>query len=102
MADDKSNVGGQDRNRVAGGQDYEVRHFAEANGISIEQAEQLYREHVGDPCDEGYPRELTDVELDQAQPEFDENEERTGGTTSVRQMLAEHGDDPGWLAGSDW
>ena len=45
MADDKSNVGGQDRNRVAGGQDYEVRHFAEANGISIEQAEQLIARH---------------------------------------------------------
>jgi hypothetical protein len=45
MADDKSNVGGQDRTRVAGGQDYEVRHFAEANGISIEQAEQLIARH---------------------------------------------------------
>ena len=38
MADDKSDVGGRDRARVAGGQDYEVRHFAEQNGISIEQA----------------------------------------------------------------
>jgi hypothetical protein len=45
MADDKSNVGGQDRARVAGGQDYEVRDFAEANGISIEQAEQLIQRH---------------------------------------------------------
>ena len=45
MADDKSSVGGQDRTRVAGGQDYEVRHFAEANGISIEQAEQLIARH---------------------------------------------------------
>lgn len=45
MADDKSNVGGQDRSRVAGGQDYEVRHFAEQNGISIEQAEQLIARH---------------------------------------------------------
>ena len=41
MADDKSNVGGQDRSRVSGSEDYEVRHFAEANGISVEQAEQL-------------------------------------------------------------
>lgn len=45
MADDKSNVGRQDRARVAGGEDYEVRHFAEANGISIEQAEQLIARH---------------------------------------------------------
>ena len=45
MADDKSETGGQDRSRVAGGQDYEVRHFAEQNGISIEQAEQLIARH---------------------------------------------------------
>jgi hypothetical protein len=45
MADDKSDVGGRDRSRVAGGQNYEVRHFAEANGISIEQAEQLIARH---------------------------------------------------------
>ncbi len=45
MADNKSDVGGQDRSRVAGGQDYEVRHFAEANGITIEQAEQLIARH---------------------------------------------------------
>jgi len=69
---------------------------------NADQAEQLYVEHVGEPCEEGYPRELTDAELDAEQPEFDENEERTGGTTSVRQMLVEHGDEPGWLAGCDW
>jgi hypothetical protein len=45
MADNKSDVGGQDRSRVAGGQDYEVRHFAEANGISLEQAEHLIARH---------------------------------------------------------
>ena len=45
MADDKSNVGAQDRARVAAGEDYEVRHFAEANGISVEQAEQLIARH---------------------------------------------------------
>ena len=33
MADDKSNVGGEDRTRVAGSEDYEVRHFAEQNGM---------------------------------------------------------------------
>ncbi|HYD24862.1 MAG TPA: DUF3606 domain-containing protein [Croceibacterium sp.] len=45
MSDDKSQTAGQDRNRVAGEQDYEVRHFAERHGISIEQAEQLIAEH---------------------------------------------------------
>lgn len=45
MSDDPNKRGGQDRSRVAGGQDYEVRYFAEQNGISIEQAEQLIREH---------------------------------------------------------
>jgi uncharacterized protein DUF3606 len=45
MADDKSNVGGRDRQRVAGGEDYEVRDFAEANGISVEQAQQLSARH---------------------------------------------------------
>ena len=45
MADDKNQVGGQDRSRVAAGQDYEVRHFAEQNGISVEQAEQLIARH---------------------------------------------------------
>lgn len=45
MADDKSKVGGQDRSRVAGGEDYEARHFAEANGLSLEQAQQLIARH---------------------------------------------------------
>ncbi|HET6631566.1 MAG TPA: hypothetical protein VFG73_02505 [Rhodanobacteraceae bacterium] len=44
-------------------------------------------------------RELSEAELDAPQPEFDEDERETGGTTTVRQMLAEHGDEPGWLAG---
>lgn len=41
MADEKSKIGGQDRSRVAGEQDYEVQHFAEAEGISIKQARDL-------------------------------------------------------------
>jgi len=48
MADDKSNAGGADRARVAGGEDYEVRHFAEQNGISVAQAEQLIARHGND------------------------------------------------------
>jgi hypothetical protein len=71
---------------------------------SPEQAAQLWHDMVGEDevIDDGYPRELTDAELDAEQPEFDENEARTGGTTTVRKMLAEHGTEPGWLAGSDW
>ena len=69
---------------------------------SAEQARVLCEEQMGEPCDEGYPRELTDAELDAPQPEFDEDERPTGGKTSIRQMLAEHGDEPGWLAGSVW
>ncbi len=69
---------------------------------SAEQARLLYLGQTGEEPEDGYPRELTDEELDAPQPEFDENEARTGGTTSVRQMLAEHGDEPGWLAGSEW
>lgn len=69
---------------------------------SAEQAAALYKEATGEQPEDGYPRELTDAELDALQPEFDENERRTGNITSVRQMLAEHGNEPGWLAGSEW
>ena len=48
MADDKSKQDNRDRSQVAGGEDYEVRHFAEANGISVEQAEQLIARHGTD------------------------------------------------------
>jgi hypothetical protein len=41
MADDKNIVGGQDRARVAGGEDYEVRHFAERHGISPDEVRDL-------------------------------------------------------------
>jgi uncharacterized protein YdbL (DUF1318 family) len=45
MADDKSKQDNRDRSQVSGGEDYEVRHFAEQNGISVEQAEQLIARH---------------------------------------------------------
>ena len=48
MADDKSKVGGQDRERVAAGQDYEVQHLAERAGISTEQARELIEQHGND------------------------------------------------------
>jgi len=69
---------------------------------NAEQAEALLLEHTNEKPEDGYPHELTAAELDAPQPEFDASEQRTGGTTSIRKMLAEHGTEPGWLAGSDW
>ena len=72
---------------------------------SAEQAAQLWREHVGgdEPMEEDYPRELDDAELDKRYPAFDEDERPIEGkTTSVREMLEEHGSEPGWLCGSAW
>ncbi|MGX7951342.1 DUF3606 domain-containing protein [Tsuneonella sp. HG249] len=45
MSDDTNNRGPQDRARVSGSQEHEVRYFAEQNGISMEQAEQLIERH---------------------------------------------------------
>lgn len=69
---------------------------------SAEQAASLFTEQTGEPCDEEV-RELDDAELDKPQPEFDEDEQIIEGAfTSVRQMLREHGDEPGWLAAERW
>lgn len=65
---------------------------------TAEQAAVIFSEMSGDQCDEE-PRELSDDELDAPQPEFDEDERLTGEFTSVRQMLEEFGNEPGWLAG---
>lgn len=45
MADDKSKTGKQDRIRVAGGQDYEVREFADKFDISPAEAKRLIERH---------------------------------------------------------
>jgi hypothetical protein len=45
MSDDKTNRGGADRGRVAGGEGYEVDYFARKHGISVAQAEELIKEH---------------------------------------------------------
>lgn len=45
MADDKDNVGGRDRATVAAGQDYEVEHFAQHHGITVDQARELIQTH---------------------------------------------------------
>lgn len=48
MADDKSFIRGQDRARVAGGQDYEVEHFASKHGLSTDQVQDLIKRHGND------------------------------------------------------
>lgn len=48
MADNKQNTGEPDRSRVSGSEDYEVRHFADQNGISMDQARELIERHGND------------------------------------------------------
>jgi hypothetical protein len=48
MADDKSKRDFRDRDRVSAKQDYELRHFAEQNGLTTEQARELIRQHGND------------------------------------------------------
>jgi hypothetical protein len=57
MSDDKNKVGGQDRARIATGQDYEVEDFhqkhkhlthAQEKHLTHAQAEQIIREAKGD------------------------------------------------------
>ena len=46
MTDEHTTRGrNQDRDRVAGGQEYEVEYFARKHGLSAEQARQLIKEH---------------------------------------------------------
>jgi Protein of unknown function (DUF3606) len=45
MVDNTMQRGAGDRARVAGGQEHEVRYFANKHGITVEQAQQLIAEH---------------------------------------------------------
>lgn len=45
MSDDTNNRGGQDRSRVSGDEEYEVRYFAEKHGISVDEAQRLIDQH---------------------------------------------------------
>jgi len=65
---------------------------------SAEEATQIYTEDSGEPVEDGYPRMLTDAELDAPRADYDENERPTGETTSIRYWLAET-TAPGFLAG---
>ena len=44
MADNKTKRGAADRNKVAGGEGYEVNYFARKHGISKDQAEKLIKD----------------------------------------------------------
>jgi len=48
MADNKDVMDGRDRTRVSATDDYEVRYFAEKNGISIQQTRDLIAKHGND------------------------------------------------------
>lgn len=65
------------------------------------EAAELHEDLCGDAPEDPYPVELTDEDLDRPLPEFDEDEQETGIMTSIRKMLVEHGESPGWLAGTE-
>ena len=48
MADNPNQQDNRDRSRVSGSEDYEIRYFADQNGISLEQARELIRRHGND------------------------------------------------------
>lgn len=48
MADNKQDVGEPDRSRVSGSDDYEVRYFADQNGLSMDEARELIARHGND------------------------------------------------------
>jgi hypothetical protein len=68
---------------------------------TAEQAAQVYKSDTGEDCDDEYPTEVSDAELDAPIPEFDENEERTGDMTTMRAFL-EEATAPGFLATSEF
>ncbi|RYY97073.1 MAG: DUF3606 domain-containing protein [Chitinophagaceae bacterium] len=44
MADNKNERGGRDRSRVAGNEEYEVRHLSEKYNVSAEEVRRLIKE----------------------------------------------------------
>jgi hypothetical protein len=48
MPDDKSKTDNRDLQRVAGGEDYEVRYLVKETGITHEQALELVKRHGND------------------------------------------------------
>jgi hypothetical protein len=48
MADNKDHIGEPERSRVAGSEEYEIRHFAEAIGLDVEKVRKLIERHGAD------------------------------------------------------
>ncbi|MBZ9822366.1 DUF3606 domain-containing protein [Mesorhizobium sp. CA4] len=48
MADDKSKRDSRDRDRVSADEDYEVRHFANKVGLTVQQVRELIKQHGND------------------------------------------------------
>lgn len=69
--------------------------------IDEDHATQLFESDSGELPDDGYPREMTEAELDAEHPDYDEDEMPTGGTITLREILAEHPHGPGYLCGGD-
>ena len=63
------------------------------------EAANIYVSDTGEKLEAGYPRMLTDSELDAEFPDYDEDERLTGATTTIRRWL-EAATEPGFLAGA--
>ena len=61
MADDKTFVGGQDRARVAGDEDYEVRAFARRHGMTPNEVREMV-ERIGNDRDVEFTTACKQVE----------------------------------------
>lgn len=48
MADDKTKRDFRDRDRVSADEDYEVRHFANKVGLTVQQVRNLIKQHGND------------------------------------------------------
>lgn len=73
-------------------------------GATADEAVAAYLADVGEDAEfieDGYPREVTDAELDAPTPEIDEDERPTGAMTSMRAYLNEM-TEAGYLAGTSW
>jgi hypothetical protein len=59
MSDDKSNIGGQDRSRVAADEPYEVEYFAGKHGLTQAQARAIIEKHgpSREACDRAASRQ---------------------------------------------
>jgi hypothetical protein len=64
-----------------------------------QEAVALYVKESGAQVEDGWPCELNDAELDKPRPEYDENEQPTGETTTIRIWL-EEATEPGYLCGA--